>query len=350
MTAHAPRVCPRTSLPHSREMPAREPSSMRSTARTATRSSTACRRRRSPRRAPSASRDSSVCARSTRRSIRDVRRRQRHGGGRRDGENHRRPFDLKKKNQRKGRDSLRCSPPSAALLGTLRGVRLEHDVRGRSRGRNRKDRTLCALARAGLRRGRDSLGLRRLRRQSLVASVRIWGGPAARRAEWCDGGPTARTLERCSSPCVAARCRAGTVRIPPDGAKLFREVAEREGFEPSVGVKAYARLASGYLRPLGHLSGVGVKAYARLASGNRRTRRRSMTTGRSCREAVCQNVRSRRRRAPSTTRSPLLVTEGRESSCGGLGVTRPARITVIRPAGWIADGWCFIDDEVGDAS
>jgi hypothetical protein len=49
-------------------------------------------------------------------------------------------------------------------------------------------------SRAGLRTGRDSLGLRRLRRLGLVASVRIWGGPAACRSERSHGWPTARTL------------------------------------------------------------------------------------------------------------------------------------------------------------
>ena len=35
---------------------------------------------------------------------------------------------------------------------------------------------------------------------------------------------------------------------------LNRQVAEREGFEPSVPVTQYARLAIWCLRPLGHLS------------------------------------------------------------------------------------------------
>ena len=54
----------------------REPSSRRSTVRTAMQSFTACRRRRSRRRAPSVSCGSSRCARDMRRSIRDVRRSQ----------------------------------------------------------------------------------------------------------------------------------------------------------------------------------------------------------------------------------------------------------------------------------
>ena len=37
-------------------------------------------------------------------------------------------------------------------------------------------------------------------------------------------------------------------------ALLNRQVAEREGFEPSVPVTQYARLAIWCLRPLGHLS------------------------------------------------------------------------------------------------
>ena len=75
-TEHVPQVCPRTSLPHSRETLVRESSSTRSTVRTAMQSFTACRRRRSQRRASSASHDSSHCVRGTRQSIRDVRRSQ----------------------------------------------------------------------------------------------------------------------------------------------------------------------------------------------------------------------------------------------------------------------------------
>jgi hypothetical protein len=43
-------------------------------------------------------------------------------------------------------------------------------------------------------------------------------------------------------------CRAGMV---PGGTKM----AEREGFEPSVGVSPHTRLAGEHLQPLGHLSG-----------------------------------------------------------------------------------------------
>jgi hypothetical protein len=75
-TEHVPRVCPRTSSPHSRATLVREPSSRRSTLRTAMQSFTACRRRGSQRRALSASRGSSRCASDTRRFIRDVRRSQ----------------------------------------------------------------------------------------------------------------------------------------------------------------------------------------------------------------------------------------------------------------------------------
>ena len=39
---------------------------------------------------------------------------------------------------------------------------------------------------------------------------------------------------------------------------LFKLVAEREGFEPSIGVKAYTPLAGERLQPLGHLSGEGI--------------------------------------------------------------------------------------------
>jgi hypothetical protein len=36
-------------------------------------------------------------------------------------------------------------------------------------------------------------------------------------------------------------------------------MAEREGFEPSIGVKAYTPLAGERLQPLGHLSGENLK-------------------------------------------------------------------------------------------
>jgi hypothetical protein len=36
---------------------------------------------------------------------------------------------------------------------------------------------------------------------------------------------------------------------------LFTQLAEKEGFEPSMGVKAHTPLAGEPLRPLGHLSG-----------------------------------------------------------------------------------------------
>ena len=38
----------------------------------------------------------------------------------------------------------------------------------------------------------------------------------------------------------------------------FKLVAEREGFEPSIGVKAYTPLAGERLQPLGHLSEEGI--------------------------------------------------------------------------------------------
>ena len=91
-------------------------------------------------------------------------------------------------------------------------------------------------------------------------SVRICSSTCDGVRSWVDGSnPPHR-----SSTCGVLRRWAGAVRIPPDEpgrtvrerCAQFRDIAEREGFEPSVGVKAYARLASGYLRPLGHLSGL----------------------------------------------------------------------------------------------
>ena len=38
----------------------------------------------------------------------------------------------------------------------------------------------------------------------------------------------------------------------------WRCMAEREGFEPSIGVKAYTPLAGERLQPLGHLSEEGI--------------------------------------------------------------------------------------------
>ena len=43
-------------------------------------------------------------------------------------------------------------------------------------------------------------------------------------------------------------------------------MAEREGFEPSMGFKAHTPLAGEPLQPLGHLSGIAVRATMSNAS------------------------------------------------------------------------------------
>ncbi len=64
------------------------------------------------------------------------------------------------------------------------------------------------------------------------------------------------------SQCIPARLRtaavtpAGNLRSP---LHCERRLAEREGFEPSIGVTPYAGLANLCLQPLGHLSGCCVK-------------------------------------------------------------------------------------------
>ena len=63
----------------------------------------------------------------------------------------------------------------------------------------------------------------------------------------------------CFNPCTGARCGVGTPfaaflpHVARSG-KLLTILAEREGFEPSVRISPYTRLAGVHLRPLGHLS------------------------------------------------------------------------------------------------
>src|SRR5882762_12031716 len=82
-------------------------------------------------------------------------------------------------------------------------------------------------------------------------------------------------------------------------AKKCSNVAEREGFEPSVPVTQYARLAIWCLRPLGHLSARGNQAtavlwpcgYAQLCHRISRAARTVIQATRSSPASLCLTVR-----------------------------------------------------------
>ncbi len=57
--------------------------------------------------------------------------------------------------------------------------------------------------------------------------------------------------------------------LPGEMRGNFKYMAEKEGFEPSVGYKTYTPLAGERLQPLGHLSGKVVK---QLKFGRKNTR------------------------------------------------------------------------------
>jgi hypothetical protein len=116
--------------------------------------------------------------------------------------------------------SLRCSAASPpALLGTFARIRADprRDIRpGSSLGR--RFRTLHG---------------------------------AARRASWSGDGPT--RFKSLPSPFLKA----------PSPSQFFQKLGGEGGIRTLGRLLAYARLASGYLRPLGHLSGFRVAAAAR---------------------------------------------------------------------------------------
>ena len=88
----------------------------------------------------------------------------------------------------------------------------------------------------------------------LLVGVELAEGRASRaRRTWPDGERSG--LPQINSTLTPAK---PTAELPAVGAQARRKdckkLAEREGFEPSVPVTQYARLAIWCLRPLGHLS------------------------------------------------------------------------------------------------